>query len=227
MKYKLDLTDIYNYCIDFDGLSGIESYSSLPWFEKGTSTCKMHLENVSINMDEVILRDQILSVNPKSIINISDDLIILAQKALLTIENVCCYDLKVMHNERDYYYSSGLKFNIKDRYIYFGGNDTEHLDSNIFGRAIFKGKVFLELEEDKIVPLMIGCDDQIGGYEAIKKINYNKELEVKMKNKPLDISIFNNIESPIWDFDFYMKHFASHDDYKEAILDYPPSQNNR
>jgi hypothetical protein len=226
MKYKLDLTNIYRYVIDFDGLSGIYGYSSLPWFEKGTSICKMHLENVSINMDEAVLRDQILSVNPKSIINISDDLVILAQKALLTIENVCCYDLKVMHNERDYYYSSGLKFNIKDRYIYFGGFDTEHLDSNIFGRAIFQGHVWLELEEDNIVPLMIGNDDQVGGYEGIKKINHNKELEVKMKNKSLDMSIFNHIVSPIWDFDFQMKYFYDHYWYKEAILDYPPSQNN-
>jgi hypothetical protein len=226
MKYKLDLTDIYRYFIDFDGLSGVEVYSSLPWFEKGTSICKMQLENLSINMDEAVLRDQILSVNPKSIINISDDLVILARKALLTIENVCCYDLKVMHNERDYYYSSGLKFNIKDRYIDFGGFDTEHLDSNIYGSAIFQGHVWLELEEDSIVPLMIGNDDQLGGYEEMKKINEKKRLEVKMKNKSLDMSIFNHIESPIWDFDFYIKHFSDHGRYKEAILDYPPSQNN-
>jgi hypothetical protein len=226
MKYKLDLTDSYQYCIDFDGLSGVEVYSSLPWFEKGTSICKMQLENLSINMYEAIWRNQILSVNPKSIINISDDLVILARKALLTIENVCCYDLQVMHNERDYYYSSGLKFNIKDRYIYFGGFDTEHLDSNIYGSAIFQGHVWLELEEDNIVPLMIGNDDQVGGYEEMKKINEKKRLEVKMKNKSLDMSIFNHIVSPIWDFDFQIKHFSSHNGYYEAILDYPPSHNN-
>ncbi|MCO6540660.1 MAG: hypothetical protein J6569_11120 [Gilliamella sp.] len=220
MKYKIDITDSYQYCIDFDGLSGINSYSSLPEIEKRTSTCQMYLENVSVNMYDKIWRAQILSINPESIINIDDDLIILAQKALLTIENICCYDLRIIHKKQDHYHSSGLKFNVKDRYIDFGGYDTEHLDSNIYGSAIFRGKVFLELEEDKILPLMIGCDDQVGGYDGIKKINYNKELEVKMKNKPLDISIFNNIESPIWDFDFYMKYFSTQDGYREAIKNY-------
>lgn len=32
------------------------------------------------------------------------------------------------------------------------------------------GKVFLELEEENIISLMIGCDDQIG-YKGIQKIN--------------------------------------------------------
>ena len=34
MKYKIDLTDIYGYCLDFDGWSGVESHSSLPIIEK-------------------------------------------------------------------------------------------------------------------------------------------------------------------------------------------------
>ena len=76
----------------------------------------------------------------------------------------------------------------------------DHLDSNIYGRVIFNGSVFLELEEENILPLIIGCDDLVGGYEGITKINRQKESEVAMKNKILDISRFNNIESPIWDF---------------------------
>ena len=62
MKYKIDLTNCY--CIDFDCLSGMECYSSLPTIEKETATFRMHLENVSINMVEDICRNQILSVNP-------------------------------------------------------------------------------------------------------------------------------------------------------------------
>lgn len=223
MKYKIDISDSYECCIDFDGLSGIKSYSTLPEIDKKTSTCRMHLENIAVNMDESIWRNQILSVNPKSIINIDEDLIILAQKAVLIIENMRCYDLMVIHNEHNYYHSSGLKFNLKDRVIVFGGYDIEHLDSNIYGRAIFNGKVFLELEEDKIQPLMIGNDDQVGGFKGITKINNKKELEVIKKNKLLDISAFNNIESPIWDFDFIMNHFLRHDGYSEAIKRYNPT----
>ena len=223
MKYKIDLTNCY--CIDFDGLSGIKSYVSLPIIEKETSTFRMRLENVSITMDEDICRNQILSVNPKSIINIDKDLIILAKKALLTIENICCYDLRVIHNDHNYYHSSGLKFNIKDRYAVCGGRDIEHLDSKIYGRAIFNGSVFLELEEENILPFIIGCDDLVGGYEGITKINHQKESEVAMKNKILDISRFNNIESPIWDFDFLMEYLPSCDGYREAIKNYPPTNN--
>ena len=225
MKYRIDLTDSYRYCIDFDGWSGVECYAFLPIIEKDTATLRMHLENVSINMDEDIYRDQILSVNPKSIININKDLTILVKKALLTIENIRCYDLKIMHNNRDYYHSSGLKFNIKDRFMVCGGRDIEHLDSDIVSRAIFNGNVFLELEEESILPLMIGCDDLVGGYEGITKINHQKESEIAMKNKILDISRFNNIESPIWDFDFLIKYFPNHGGYREAIKSYPQTNN--
>ncbi len=223
MKYKIDLTNWY--CIDFDGLSGIKSYSSLPIIEKETSTFRMRLENVSITMDEDICRNQILSVNPKSIINIDEDLIILAKKALLIIENICCYDLRVIHNNHDYYHSSSLKFNTKDHFVICGGYDTDHLDSNIYGRVIFNGKVFLELEEENILPLIIGCDDLVGGYEGITKINHQKESEVAMKNKSLDINKFNNIKSPIWDFDFFMEYFSNDNGYDEAIKSYPPTNN--
>ena len=223
IKYKIDLTNWY--CIDFDGLSGIKSYSSLPIIEKETSTFRMRLENVSITMDEDICRNQILSVNPKSIISIDKDLIILAKKALLIIENICCYDLRVIHNNHDYYYSSGLKFNIKDRFVECGGKDTQHLDSDIFSQVIFNGKVFLELEEENILPFIIGCDDLVGGYEGITQINHQKESEVAMKNKSLDISRFNNIKSPIWDFGFFMEYFSSRDGYSEAIKNYPPTNN--
>ena len=68
MKYRIDLTDSYRYCIDFDGWSGVECYAFLPIIEKDTATLRMHLENVSINMVEDIYRDQILSVNPLSLI---------------------------------------------------------------------------------------------------------------------------------------------------------------
>ena len=220
MKYKIDLTDIYGYCLDFDGWSGVECYSSLPIIEKDTSTFRMYLENLSVNMDEDICRNQILSVNPKSIITIDEELIILAQKALLIVENISCYDLKVIHNNQDYYYSSGLNFNVEDRFMVCGGIDTKHLDSNIYGQVIFKGKVFLELEEESILPLMIGCDDQLGGYEGISKINHKKKSEVAMKNKSLDISMFNNIESPIWDFDFFMEYFSHQEGYTEATKNY-------
>ena len=223
MKYKIDLTNCY--CIDFDCLSGMECYSSLPTIEKETATFRMHLENVSINMVEDICRNQILSVNPKSIINIDKDLIILAKKALLIIENIRCYDLRVIHNNHDYYHSSGLKFNIKDRFVECGGKDTQHLDSDIFSQVIFNGKVFLELEEENILPFIIGCDDLVGGYEGITKINHQKESEVAMKNKSLDISRFNNIKSSIWDFDFFMKYFSNDNGYDEAIESYPPTNN--
>ena len=223
IKYKIDLTNWY--CIDFDGLSGIKSYSSLPIIEKETSTFRMRLENVSITMDEDICRNQILSVNPKSIISIDKDLIILAKKALLIIENICCYDLRVIHNNHYYYHSSGLKFNTKDHFVICGGYDTDHLDSNIYGRVIFNGKVFLELEEENILPLIIGCDDLVGGYEGITKINHQKESEVAMKNKSLDINRFNNIKSPIWDFDFFMEYFSNDNGYDEAIKSYPPTNN--
>ena len=46
-----------------------------------------------------------------------------------------------------------------------------------------------------------------------------------MKNKILDISRFNNIESPIWDFDFLMEYFSDCDGYDEAIKSYPPTNN--
>ena len=42
-----------------------------------------------------------------------------------------------------------------------------------------------------------------------------------MKNKSLDISRFNNIESPIWDFDFLMEYFSSNNGYDEAVNSYP------
>ena len=225
MKYKIDLTDSYARCLDFDGWSGMECYASLPIIETDTSTLRMHLENIPINMYDEIWRDQILSVNPKSIINIGKDLIILVKQALLTIENIRCYDLRVIHNNHDYYHSSGLKFNIKDRFVECGGKDTQHLDSDIFSQVIFNGKVFLELEEENILPFIIGCDDLVGGYEGITKINHQKESEVAMKNKILDISRFNNIESPIWDFDFLMEYFSDCDGYDEAIKSYPPTNN--
>jgi len=65
----------------------------------------------------------------------------------------------------------------------------------------------------------------VGGYEGITKINHQKESEVAMKNKILDISRFNNIESPIWDFDFLMEYLPSCDGYREAIKNYPPTNN--
>jgi hypothetical protein len=142
MKYKIDITNSYEKFIDIDGWSGITNYSSLPKIDQRTSTCHMCLENASICMDENIWRDHILSVNPKSIINIADDLLILAHKAIFTIENSRCYDLRVIYKEHDYYHSSGLTFDMKDRFIVFGGDDVEHSDSNIFGRAICNGKIF-------------------------------------------------------------------------------------
>ncbi|OCG58027.1 hypothetical protein A9G41_06300 [Gilliamella sp. Nev5-1] len=227
MKYKIDITNSYEYFIDIDGWSGVKNYCSLPKIDQKNLTCRIYLENASIRMDENIWRDQILLINPKSIINIADDLLVLARKATLTIENIRCYDLKVIHKERDYYHSSGLNFNIKDRYIVLGGYDSEHLDSNIFGRAIFQGKVFLELEEDKILPLMIDGDDGVvGGDKGIIKINNEKETELIKKRISLNISYFNAIESPMWDYNFTSNYFNDMDGYKEAILDYPPSQNN-
>ena len=101
----------------------------------------------------------------------------------------------------------------------------DHLDSNIYGRVIFNGSVFLELEEENILPFIIGCDDLVGGYEGITKINHQKESEVAMKNKSLDISRFNNIKSSIWDFDFFMKYFSNDNGYDEAIESYPPTNN--
>ena len=61
----------------------------------------------------------------------------------------------------------------------------------------------------------------VGGYEGITKINRQKESEVAMKNKSLDISRFNNIKSSIWDFDFFMKYFSNDNGYDEAIESYP------
>lgn len=124
----------------------------------------------------------------------------------------------VIHNESNYYYLSGLKFNTKDRFISLGGYDIEHSDSNIYSRVIFKGKVFLELEEEKI-PLMIGCDDQIG-YKDIQKINNEKKTEVMKKNKSMNLKRFNSIISSIWEFDFLMNYFASQDGYHEPIKSY-------
>lgn len=219
MKYNIDCTDSYEYLIDFDNLSGIRNYSSLPEIDQETSTCQVHLENLSVNMYDKVWRDQIISINIKSKINIDEDLIILAKKAKLIIENICCYDLMVTHNEYNYYYSSGLQFNTKDRLISLGGYDIKHLDSNIYSRVIFKGKAFLELEEENIVPLMIGCDDQIG-YQGIQKINNEKETEVMKKNKLMNLRRFNSIRSSIWEFDFLMNHFASQDGYHEAIKSY-------
>ena len=219
MKYNIDCTDSYEYLIDFDNLSGIRNYSSLPEIDQETSTCQVHLENLSVNMYDKVWRDQILSINIKSKINIDEDLIILAKKAKLIIENICCYDLMVIHNENNYYYSSGLQFNTKDRLISLGGYDIEHLDSNIYTRVIFKGKVFLELEEENIIPLMRGCDDQIG-YQGIQKINNEKETEVMKKNKSMDLKRFNSIRSSIWEFDFFMNYFVSQDGYHEAIKSY-------
>lgn len=220
MKYNIDCTDSYEYLIDFDNLSGIDNYSSLPEIDQKTLTCRVHLENFSVNMYDKIWRDQILSINIKSKINIDEDLIILAKKAKLIIENIRCYDLMVIHNESNYYYySSGLKFNTKDRFISLGGYDIEHSDSNIYSRVIFKGKVFLELEEENIIPLMIGCDDQIG-YQGIQKINNEKKTEVMKKNKSMNLKRFNSIRSSIWEFDFLMNYFASQDGYHEVIKSY-------
>ena len=101
----------------------------------------------------------------------------------------------------------------------------EHLDSKSYGRAIFNGSFFLELEEENILPFIIGCDDLVGGYKDITKINHQKESEVAMKNKSLDISRFNNIKSPIWDFDFLIKYFPNHGGYREAIKSYPQTNN--
>lgn len=89
MKYNIDCTDSYEYLIDFDNLSGIRNYSSLPEIDQETSTCQVHLENLSVNMYDKVWRDQILSINIKSKINIDEDLIILAKKAKLIIENIC------------------------------------------------------------------------------------------------------------------------------------------
>lgn len=219
MKYNIDCTDSYEYLIDFDNLSGIKNYSSLPEIDQETLTCRVHLENVSVNMYDKIWRDQILSINIKSKINIDEDLIILAKKAKFIIENIRCYDLMVIHNEYTYFYSSGLRFNTKDRHISLGGYDIEHLDSNIYSRVIFKGNVFLELEEENIIPLMIGCDDQIG-YKCVQKINDEKETEVMKKNKLIDFTRFNSIRSSIWEFDFFMDYFATRGGYHEAIKSY-------
>lgn len=221
MKYKIDITDSYENFIDFDGWSGVTNYSSLPKIVPRSTTCHMYLENTSIRMDENIWRDQILSVNPKSTINIADDLLILARRAILTIENVRCYDLRVIYKEHDYYHSSGLTFDMKDRFIVFGGYDVEHLDSNIFGRAICNGNIFLELEEKEILPLMINGDDEvIGGEKGITKINNEKQKELIKRNRLLDISHFNAIKSPIWDYTFTSNYFIDMDGYREAIKNY-------
>lgn len=41
-----------------------------------------------------------------------------------------------------------------------------------------------------------------------------------MKNKSLDINMFNNIESLIWDFDFFMEYFSNQEGYTEATKNY-------
>ncbi|WP_141683178.1 hypothetical protein [Gilliamella intestini] len=221
MKYKIDITDSYENFIDFDGWSGVTNYSSLPKIVPRSTTCHMYLENTSIRMDENIWRDQILSVNSKSTINIADDLLILARKAILTIENVRCYDLRVIYKEHDYYHSSGLTFDMKDRFMVFGGDDIEYLHTNIYGGVIFNGKVFLELEEKEILPLMINGDDEvIGGEKGITKINNEKEKELIKKNNLLDIGYFNAIKSSIWDYNFLIKYFSHQNGYWEAIKNY-------
>ncbi|WP_144366082.1 hypothetical protein [Snodgrassella communis] len=77
------------------------------------------------------------------------------------------------------------------------------------------------MEEKEILPLMINGDDEvIGGVKGIAKINNEKEAELTKRNKLLDISHFNDIQSPIWDYTFTSNYFIDMDGYREACKNY-------
>lgn len=227
MKYLLNITDSYQRLIDFDALSGITNYMSSPMLRDGNvEQCRLLLANTGINMDEEIWRQPILAANPQSIVASEDDAIfmILLRKATLTIEKIRSYDLKIINSGKTHYHSSGLAFHKKDRHIACGGESFEYPDTTVYGRINFSGQMFLEFCEEDIQIQIVGySDDRIGGYEEVKKINREAELNVRSKNNVFHHDQFNSIKSPIWEFDFYKDHFCSQDEdgYSEAVKNYP------
>lgn len=221
MKYKMNITNSYYYLIYFFDTIGIDFYMSYPTINSDRK-CTIKFENIAINMDEERWRNQILILNPDSIINKSDDMVILLKKATLTIENTKNTNVSLVTNSLDSFDSSGLSFGLKDRRIRCSGKAMNYIDTYIYSDIIFSGDVFIEFDEADISIQTIGYDNLISDINIINKINQDSIIRTKSRNEKISEKKLNGIKSPIWDFDFLMSHFAEDEQgYWEATKEYP------
>ena len=218
MKYILNISDSYERFLSFEEMAGIKLYMSMPQFQiHHEKECNISLTNIAVNMDEELWRAPILLANPNSTISVNEDLVILLKSANLKIKNIQSLDLEIDTSNTEYYHSSGLNFNIGDRYIRCAGNSFDYQDAEIYIKIIFNGEVYLEFDEEDILIQTIGYQDQIGGMKKACEFNEAVDMRIKEKNNIFNQNILNGIKSPIWNWSFIDANFISQNGFIEAI----------
>lgn len=224
MKYELNITDNYSTMIHFDEMIGLNHFIQLPLLtEKLLSPYEICLENIAINLySEESPYKKLLAITPDLFIKNYDDPVVLLRKAKLRIEGVKSCKIKMNHKDEDFFHSWKTDFKRNDFCIFCYAHSLDYLETFIYIKLIFSGKVTLSFSDEDMLLHTSGYDICIN-QESINHMNEEQASKVKLQAKnDIHNLEMNNIKSKLWDYDYFQQYFNRDNKLLryEAIKDY-------